>query len=56
MINEADGPDSALLDIGELMKVALERCATARCAVELMGQLVEDYGFLIQEFEVSYGM
>ncbi|EER13253.1 conserved hypothetical protein [Perkinsus marinus ATCC 50983] len=55
MINEADGPDSALLDIGELMKVALERCATARCAVELMGQLVEDYGFLIQEFEVSYG-
>ncbi|KAF4696979.1 hypothetical protein FOZ60_013330 [Perkinsus olseni] len=52
MINEAEGPDSALLDIGELMKIALERCATARCAVELMGQLVEDYGFLIQPFEV----
>lgn len=29
----------------ELGRVALERCATAREAVELMGSLVDEYGF-----------
>lgn len=40
----ADG-GVALFSIDELMKVALERCQTARCAVDLMGELAEHYGF-----------
>lgn len=31
--------------IGELTHVALERCATARCAIDLMGSLAEEHGF-----------
>merc|ERR1719456_1279937 len=40
----ASGGD-ALFTIGNLMTVALERCKTARCAIELMGGLGEKYGF-----------
>lgn len=34
-----------MFDINELTKVALERCATARCAIRTMGDLAERYGF-----------
>eukprot|EP00667_Euglena_gracilis_P003975 EG_transcript_3988 len=34
-----------MFDINELSKVALERCATARCAIRTMGALAEKYGF-----------
>lgn len=36
----------AILDAAALMQLVLERCATAKCGVELMGQLCEDYGYL----------
>jgi len=36
---------SALLDIRELSLIAMERCATAACAVETMGTLAEVYGY-----------
>jgi len=35
----------ALLDIDELSKIALERCRTARCAIQTMGRLGQDHGF-----------
>ena len=35
----------ALMDARELSLIALERCATARCAVEVMGGLAEAHGF-----------
>mmetsp|Transcript_1141 Transcript_1141/g.3290 ORF Transcript_1141/g.3290 Transcript_1141/m.3290 type:complete len:629 (-) Transcript_1141:1757-3643(-) len=36
---------SALLDVRELTLIAMERCATAVCAVETMGSLAELYGY-----------
>ncbi|KAE8968939.1 hypothetical protein PR002_g27586 [Phytophthora rubi] len=38
-----------LFGIAELTKVALERCATARCAVDIMGTLAEEYGFYSED-------
>ena len=35
----------ALWDVTQLMRVALERCKTARCAISLMGQLAEQGGY-----------
>ena len=35
----------ALFDITALSRIALQRCKTSRCAVELMGALSEKYGF-----------
>ena len=34
-----------LFSIHELSKVAMERCATARCAIQLMGDLAVEHGF-----------
>lgn len=39
------GDGGALFSVGNLMGVALERCDTARCAIALMGDLAERYGF-----------
>jgi dipeptidase len=35
----------ALLEAGELSRLALERCKTAKCAVETMGSLAEEHGY-----------
>eukprot|EP00996_Jenningsia_fusiforme_P004749 NODE_560_length_2101_cov_43.198830_g516_i0.p1 GENE.NODE_560_length_2101_cov_43.198830_g516_i0~~NODE_560_length_2101_cov_43.198830_g516_i0.p1 ORF type:complete len:643 (-),score=123.24 NODE_560_length_2101_cov_43.198830_g516_i0:113-2041(-) len=43
-----------LFQIGELSKVALERCRTARCAVELMGKLSTEYGFYSDDLGPNY--
>jgi dipeptidase len=37
---------TGLLDTVTLMQLALERCATARCAVDLMGNLSDEFGFV----------
>uniref|UniRef100_A0A7S4SSK6 Phospholipase B-like n=1 Tax=Alexandrium monilatum TaxID=311494 RepID=A0A7S4SSK6_9DINO len=44
-----------LLDLTNMMQVALERCATARCAVSVMGALSEEYGFfpMVGEWSLS---
>mmetsp|Transcript_3107 Transcript_3107/g.6608 ORF Transcript_3107/g.6608 Transcript_3107/m.6608 type:complete len:693 (-) Transcript_3107:240-2318(-) len=36
---------TALLEAGELSRLALERCATAKCAVELMGSMATTHGY-----------
>ncbi len=38
-------PEKRLFYASELSRVALERCRTAREAVELMGSLIEEYGY-----------
>ncbi|MBU0672754.1 MAG: C69 family dipeptidase [Candidatus Margulisbacteria bacterium] len=38
-------PGKRIFYSAELSRVALERCATARQAIKLMGQLMEDYGY-----------
>lgn len=40
-----DEGGEALLDVRELTLIALEQCATARCAVEKMGSHAERYGY-----------
>jgi dipeptidase len=40
---------NALLNYLELTRVALERCSTARDAIDLMGSLAEEYGFFGNE-------
>lgn len=43
----------AAFNVRSLMEVALERCATARCAIELMGSLAEKHGFYCFEGQES---
>ncbi|KAF4047255.1 Peptidase family C69 [Phytophthora infestans] len=38
-----------MFGIGELTKVALERCDSARCAIQLMGDLAVQYGFYSED-------
>ncbi|TDH66332.1 hypothetical protein CCR75_007358 [Bremia lactucae] len=38
-----------LFGIAELTKIALERCATARCAIDMMGSLSEEFGFFSED-------
>lgn len=40
---------TALFTIGNLMAIALERCKTARCAIQTMGDLGSQYGFYGEE-------
>lgn len=40
---------TAIFSIGNLIAVALERCKTARCAIETMGNLAEQYGFYSED-------
>jgi len=46
---------TGMLDTATLMQLAMERCATARCAVELMGSLSEEFGFVPTPGESSPG-
>jgi dipeptidase len=38
-------PGKNMFGVDELSRVALERCDTARCAIETMGAIAEEYGF-----------
>jgi dipeptidase len=49
------GNKDAILDITELLRIAAERCATAVCAVETMGALSEEYGFMAMKNEITPG-
>ncbi len=44
-VDDAAHGGRALFEIMELSKIALERCATARCAISEMGRLGEAHGF-----------
>jgi len=53
LVNKFAGDDkdtrdvpTGMLDTVTLMQLALERCATSRCAVELMGSMSEAFGFV----------
>jgi len=46
---------TGMLDTVTLMQLALERCSTARCAVELMGKLSEEFGFVPTPGEPTVG-
>ena len=39
----------AVFQVSTLMQLAMERCATARCAIRLMGRMAELYGFQPEE-------
>eukprot|EP00931_Biecheleriopsis_adriatica_P043771 TRINITY_DN25014_c0_g1_i1.p1 TRINITY_DN25014_c0_g1~~TRINITY_DN25014_c0_g1_i1.p1 ORF type:complete len:711 (-),score=124.90 TRINITY_DN25014_c0_g1_i1:7-1947(-) len=43
------------LDLTNMMQIALERCAMARCGVEVMGKLAEQHGFFPMVGEWSLG-
>jgi len=45
----------ALFDISALMRIALQRCATAVCAIDLMGSLAEQHGYYGSEDPVESG-
>ena len=44
-LRSSGGKGAALMTYMELSRIALERCARAREAVELMGRLAEEHGF-----------
>jgi dipeptidase len=35
----------ALFDVAALTRLAMERCATARCAIKTMGAAAEEHGY-----------
>lgn len=43
----------ALFDVGELSRIALERSASARDAIKLMGSMAEQYGYYGAEWDTS---
>jgi dipeptidase len=43
----------AAFNVRSLMEVALERCDSARCAIDLMGSLAEKHGFYCVEGEAT---
>jgi dipeptidase len=49
------GIDGAILDMTELVRIAAERCSTALCAVETIGSLSEQYGFMAMKNEITPG-
>ena len=49
------GTADSLLDITELLRIVAERCATALCAVETIGSLSEEYGFMAMKNEITPG-
>jgi dipeptidase len=44
-ISDPSGQGKAKLHISTLMELAMERCSTSRCAVELMGAMAMQHGF-----------
>lgn len=46
---------TAIIDYGTLMYSALQRCKTARQAIEYMGKLVADYGYASSGESISIG-
>lgn len=50
----ADG-GSDLFSIGNLMVIAMERCKTARCAIQTMGDLGSKYGFFGEDPGIAGG-
>eukprot|EP00930_Biecheleria_cincta_P027637 TRINITY_DN19381_c0_g1_i1.p1 TRINITY_DN19381_c0_g1~~TRINITY_DN19381_c0_g1_i1.p1 ORF type:complete len:465 (+),score=64.08 TRINITY_DN19381_c0_g1_i1:97-1491(+) len=50
----ADG-GSDLFSIGSLMAIAMERCKTARCAIQTMGDLGSQYGFYGEDPGIAGG-
>jgi dipeptidase len=48
------GGGKAMLDVSELSRIALERCGTAREAVEMMGALAEQFGYYGAEWDGEY--
>lgn len=49
------GVDGAILDMTELVRLAAERCSTALCAVETIGALSEEFGFMAMKNEITPG-
>ena len=39
----------------ELVRIAAERCATARCAVDTLGAVADEYGFMAMKNEITPG-
>ncbi|KAF4660553.1 hypothetical protein FOZ61_003924 [Perkinsus olseni] len=50
-VNGKEGP--ALFTIAPLMAIAMERCETARCAINKIGTLAQQYGFAGEEYGSS---
>lgn len=53
--NDTRDVPTGFLDTLTLMQLAAERCVTARCAAEVMGQLSEEFGFVPTPGEVTKG-
>jgi dipeptidase len=49
-----DHNGTALFDISEVSRVAMERATSAREAIQIMGQLTEQYGYYGAEWDDKY--